>query len=394
MSRPDTLVIGAGIFGVTAAIELRRRGHRVTLLDPGPLPHPDASSTDISKAIRADYGADAFYSDLMDEAFAGWESWNKRWDSPLYHADGFLLLASEPMQSGFEADSFALLTGRGYPLERMLPAGLKDRFPAWNPERFPDGYFNPRAGWAESGRVVEQLVREAAALGVTLREGVGCARFLEEHARVSGARGTDGVDYRANHTLVAAGSWSPELIPELTGLMDVVGQPVLHFLPDDPTPFTPPRFSVWAGDISRSGWYGFPALPDGRVKIANHGPGKPVLPGEERTLEPGAEAMFRTFLREALPALAEAPVVGSRLCLYTDTWDGDFYIDRVPGREGLFVATGGSGHGFKFAPVLGGIIADVMDGVPNPATKRFAWRPRGRRRTESARFLGTEAKES
>jgi hypothetical protein len=76
------------------------------------------------------------------------------------------------------------------------------------------------------------------------------------------------------------------------------------------------------------------------------------------------------------------------LCLYCDTWDGNFWIDRDPEREGLVVAAGGSGHAFKFAPLIGGIIADVVEGRPNRFAHRFAWRDKGRLATEDARFSG------
>ena len=81
--RLEIIVVGAGIFGVTCALELCRRGNRVRLLDPGPLPHPDAASTDISKAVRMDYGADVFYTDLAERAIHGWQAWNRRFDVPL-----------------------------------------------------------------------------------------------------------------------------------------------------------------------------------------------------------------------------------------------------------------------------------------------------------------------
>ncbi len=76
-----TIVVGAGIFGVTAALELRARGHRVSLLDPGPLPHPLAASTDISKVIRMEYGPDEIYTELMEQARDGWLAWNQQWRS-------------------------------------------------------------------------------------------------------------------------------------------------------------------------------------------------------------------------------------------------------------------------------------------------------------------------
>src|SRR5262249_40931462 len=103
-------IVGAGIFGVTAALELRRRGRAVSLLDPGPVPHPNAASTDISKVVRLDYGADEFYMALMEHARGGWRAWNAAWGEDLFHEDGFVIMTRGPMlPGGFEHDSFALL---------------------------------------------------------------------------------------------------------------------------------------------------------------------------------------------------------------------------------------------------------------------------------------------
>ena len=376
----NALVLGAGIFGATAALELRRRGHGVTLVDPGPLPHPDAASTDISKAIRMDYGGDAFYVELMERAFEGWDTWNRAWGKPLYHEDGFLILAAETMRAGeFEHDSFSLLRERGHAVKRMGGSAVRERFPAWSGV-YPDGYFNPRAGWAESGAVVGQLLAWARAEGVAFVE--ASVRGFGDHALTLGS----GETLRADGVVVAAGAWTSHLLPELSGFMRPIGQPVFHFLPADPAPFQAPRFSVWAADIGNSGWYGFPALPDGRVKVANHGPGRLVDPTGPREVRADDEPRFREFLKRALPALADAPVVGTRLCLYCDTWDGDFLVDRHPERPGMVVATGGSGHAFKFAPVLGGLVADVAE--ESAPLARFAWREVGVPRSEDARFAG------
>src|SRR5512145_3076738 len=101
------IVVGAGIFGVTAALELRRRGWRVTLVDPGPIPHPLAASTDISKVVRLAYGSDEIYTALMEEAVEVWREWNRLWPEPLYHETGVLFLARAPMAPGsFEQESF------------------------------------------------------------------------------------------------------------------------------------------------------------------------------------------------------------------------------------------------------------------------------------------------
>jgi len=383
----SVLIVGAGVFGASAALELRKRGHNVTLLDPGPVPHVLAASTDISKVLRMDYGADEFYMELMEAAFEGWDRWNAAWGEPLFHQTGMLLLAGAPMApGGFENDSYHLLRARGHHPERLSAAQIQARFPVWNPVDHPEAYFNPRAGWAESGEVVARLIAEAKKLGVKVYAGAEMGSLIEEGTRVLGVRVMDGREFEANAVVVAAGAWSPALLPQLQDLMWSTGQPVLHFRAEDIESFQPPKFVVWSADIANTGWYGFPALDDGTVKVANHGPGRRQSAAEPRRVDSAYEEMFRAFFRRSLPALAEAPMISGRLCMYCDTWDGDFWIDRDPDREGLVVAAGGSGHGFKFAPMLGPIIADVVEGTANRFAHRFRWRRRGELTTEDARY--------
>lgn len=383
------LVVGAGICGVTAALELRRRGWTVDLFDPGPIPHPDAASTDITKAVRMDYGDDEHYVAMMETAFPVWDRWNATWTEPPYHQDGFLLLSRDRMApGGFEHDSHATLTRRGHHLERLDRDILSRRFPAWNPAPYADGYWNPRAGWAASGDVVRQLAGEARAAGVRIREGSPFERLVADGSRVRGIV-AGGREHRGDIVLMAAGAWTGALLPWLQDVLWATGQPVLHFRPADPDRFRPPRFSVWGADISRTGWYGFPALADGTLKVGHHGRGRRVDPHAPRMVDPAWEDRTRQFFRETFPELVDAPLIRTRLCLYGDTFDGDFWIDHDPAREGLVVAAGDSGHGFKFAPILGDLIADVVERRPNPFAARFAWRDRGAPRREEARFDGT-----
>jgi glycine/D-amino acid oxidase-like deaminating enzyme len=110
----------------------------------------------------------------------------------------------------------------------------------------------------------------------------------------------------------------------------------------------------------------------------------------QRAVTSGEEASLRKFLSWAFPALADAPIVYSRVCMYCETHDGNYWIAPDPERKGLVIAAGDSGHGFKFAPVLGEIIADAVEGKPNPILEKFRWRPEvpvgaG---TDAARFVG------
>lgn len=377
--------MGAGVFGLTAAWELRLRGWTVDVIDPGPIPRPVAASTDISKVIRMDYGADDFYTAMADAALDGWDRWNARWQPPLYHQDGFLLLAADEMNAGgFEHESLHALARHGHHVQRLTRDDLARRFPAWRAATYPDGYFNPRAGWAESGQVVARIAAEARAAGARISEQRPFVGLIEERDGVAGVRTRDG-DIRADVVVIAAGAWTPVLMPELAGVMWTTGQPVVHIDAGTSPRWRAPQFPVWAADISNTGWYGFPALPDGTLKIGHHGTGRRVHPDDPRTILPSELDRFREFLREHFPELAAAPIRSTRLCLYCDTFDGDFWIDRDPSRPGLVIAAGDSGHGFKFAPILGGIIADVVEETPNKWAGRFAHRPRIRDSKEAAR---------
>lgn len=372
------MVVGAGIFGVTAALELQRRGHHVELLDPGPLPRPEAASTDISKIVRLDYGADEATTAMMETALAGWRAWNRAWGEELYHEDGLLVLCKGAMAAdSFEAECLAMLQERGHAPRRLDAAILAAEHPAWNAQVYTDGYKNLVGGWVQSGRVVSRLLQDARAAGVTLHEGVSVKALVREGERVTGVLDTLGGELSADQVLVAAGAWTAVLLPWLANDLTVVGQPAVHLHVDEPERWRPPAFPPFTADISRSGYYGFPALGDGTLKIARHGPGRPLHPDAPREVQDEELTQALAFLAEALPGLADAPVVETRLCLYCDTADGNFLIDHDPERPGLVVAAGGSGHAFKFAPVLGALIADVVERKPNEQAARMRWGPRG-----------------
>jgi glycine/D-amino acid oxidase-like deaminating enzyme len=355
-------IAGGGIFGLTSALELCQRGHAVTVYDRGPVPHPLAESTDISKVVRMDYGADEDYTLLGERSLDGWRRWNAEWQTPLFHETGVTFLSKTPMEPGtFEYESYRMLVDRGHPLERLDARAIARRFPAYAPGALVDGYWNPRGGWAESGRVVAKLAELARSAGIEIRED---AAFDRADAELF---------------VVTAGAWTPAIVPELGKAIVANGQPVFHLRTDDPSLFAAHHFPVFGADISRTGYYGFPANADGIVKIANHGTGTLVPVTAEgdarRDVDPAHEAALRVFLAETFPALATAPIVHRRLCVYGDTIDGHFWIARHPQRPNLVVATGGSGHAFKFAPVLGALIADIALGEANQLAHKFRWRP-------------------
>lgn len=384
------LVVGGGVFGLASALELRRRDWRVTLLDAGRIPAADGSSVDVSRVIRMDYGTDDFFTGLAEVALAGWRAWNVRWGRTVYHEDGFLLLRrDEPAAGGFEFESRRMLEARGHTVEPVDMEFLAHRFGAWRAARWGHGYYNPRAGWAEAAEVVRLMLRDARRTGVKIVEEAPVRALAENGSRVTGVLDADGRARRADVVVVAAGAGTPALVPWLRGALQPVAQPVLYFLVDDPEPWRPPRFVPWGADIAGTGWYGFPATPEGRVKIGHHGRGFPTEPGEGSPVTDEHVARCRGFLSDALPGLARAEVVERRTCFYCDTFDGYFWIGPDPDRPGLVVAAGGSGHGFKFAPVLGPLVADAVEGVDSRFGEPFLWRPfEGVVRAEDARYVG------
>jgi sarcosine oxidase / L-pipecolate oxidase len=235
--------------------------------------------------------------------------------------------------------------------------------------------------------VVDQLIELGGAAGVVRRE-EAFGSLLEHGSRVGGVRTTAGTEISADAVVVCAGAWTPTLLPWLSDRLHAVAQPVLLFGVSDPTAFSGASFPPWTADIAGSGWYGFPALADGRLKVGHHGPGVPIHPDARGEVSREHVSRARAFLGEALPALARAPLVEQRVCLYCDSPDGDFLIDVDPDREGLVVASGGSGHAFKFAPMLGALVADAVEGRSNPWAGRFRWRPGSGELAEAARFQG------
>jgi glycine/D-amino acid oxidase-like deaminating enzyme len=394
MSR--VIVVGAGINGVTAAIELRKRGHKVTLIDPGPLPHPLAASTDISKAIRAAYGADEEYTELAERSIKLWRDWNKEFGIELYHEVSVIFVRQRQMKPGdFEYESYEMLKQRGHKIERMNSTQQWKRFPAWNPELFRDGVLELEAGYAESERVVAKLIERARSLGIELRERLTFSYLDEGDGRMRGIVLQDGQRIRSDFVLMTVGAWTPYLLPFTRKFFRATGQPVFHLKPFNRELFAPERFPVFGADICTTGYYGFPLNRDGIVKIANHGPGREMSPDSpNRNVTSEEEESLRRFLSSAFPALADAPIVHTRVCIYCDTHDGNLWIARDPEREGLVIAAGDCGHGFKFAPVLGEIIADAVEEKSNPLLEKFRWRPevRAGSGTDVARLQGQHGK--
>jgi glycine/D-amino acid oxidase-like deaminating enzyme len=373
----DVIIVGAGIFGASTALELQQRGYNVLVLEAGAVPNPLASSTDISKVIRIEYSDDEPYAKLAEQARGRWLALNEQVGATLYHEVGVVMMTRHEMSPGeYEYENYHSLLRRGYQADRLNEGRVRERFPAFNADLYIDGYFHGGAGYVESGRTVRALLSIAEERGVELRENSPVKSLNVSSGKITGVTLNNGDNLSADRVIVAAGVWTPYLLPELQPYLRVIGMPVFHLKPADESLFEPPNFAVFSADVSNSGWYGFPIHPTERVvKIAFHGKGTTIHPiNHERTVTNYETEQLRAFLKTSLPPLADAPIVYTRRCLYCDTLDEHFWIDRHPEINGLTVAAGGSGHAYKFGPLIGEWVADAVEGTPDPALSRFQWR--------------------
>ena len=364
-------VVGAGVFGLASAIDLRSRGHAVTVFDRGEPPYENASSTDVSKAIRRTWyaGDNGTYVELVERAAVQWRDWERRSGESFYHQTGGLgALGSfepgDPMYSSVE-----YLRGRGAAVEVLSKAEARARFPQFN---FASGEVCVYDGWAgylESGRAVSIMARLAKDDGVELRE-----RTHVEGVGETGPHGevvVNGRRERFDRVVVAAGCWVGSLLPAIDAGVRITHQEMLLIVPEEPAKFAHGAMPVWSLDPDGEGWYGFPMLREGYVKVAKDAPGGTVDPDMDRGGTPEFAEQALALLRERIPDLAEGRVVGGRSCLYTVTPDDHFIVDRAPGYGSVFVAGGGSGHGFKFGGSIGPVIADAVEDIPNSLGDRF-----------------------
>lgn len=317
------------------------------------------------------------------------------------------------------------LRKRGHEIETFDSNDFQKRFPAWSKQRV--GYFNKLGGWARSGRVVEHLNRLCVASSVNVQYGTMHRLLLKPavgqetvSSICEGIVTNDGLQICSPIVIVAAGASTASLVPQVKHMMWPTAQPVFHLEIQNPEQYPMEQFPVFFSGITASGFYGFPIIQESlakkiaprakdpslpvdlawktenafRLKVGQHGPGWKIETVDDKTLNelwarvrPGNEKLVRHWLSQCLPQIKDAKVVYTRLCIYCDTFDGDFLIDHVPNVQGLVVASGGSGHGFKFTPILGNLIADVVEGKTNKYRHRFAWRPVTIGKKEAARNL-------
>lgn len=358
----DVIVAGLGAMGSATVDHLARRGAKVLGIDPFDVPHDAGSSGGETRLIRKAYFEHPDYVPLLARAYENWQSLEAEVGEQLLYRTGTVYIGDPDGElirgSRLAADEHDL------PLVALDDRALADVHPFL---RCPEGYaalFEPDAGFLLCERAVAAQVRRASSHGATLLSGERLVRF-------SSAGGDAGVEVvterrtiRAGTLVVTTGSWAPALLASLGLSLRVTRQP-LFWLPA-PAGFELGSVPCWAVQRPEAPglFYGFPALSAGLgsnagIKLAHHHPGEvadpdaPRLPATARELDSllGAVAPF-------LPALA-GPALRSKVCLYTNTPDGHFVVDRHPEQRDVVFACGFSGHGFKFASVMGEALADL-----------------------------------
>ena len=359
--RYDVIVIGVGTMGSSVAHELARRGARVLGLEQFDVPHAMGAHHGHSRMIRLAYYEHPHYVTLLKRAYELWRQLGESSGEQLLTCTGGVYLG----RPDGELVGGSLRAAREHGLEHELldRDALDRRYPCFRvPEDFV-GFVEPQAGFVAPQRSVAVLASAAMAHGAELH---GREPVLDVSFKRGGVSVRTGRDrYDADQVIFCGGVWTDRLVCDLGGALTVTRQVMGWVWPRDPGAFALGRFPVWAIDPSTPGgfggiYYGFPMLAHNPgLKIARHHPATPTNPDTvERGPIDGDEEQFRPALRQYLSD-ADGSLLAIRVCLYTNSPDGHFIIDRHPRHDRAIVACGFSGHGFKFAPVVGQILADL-----------------------------------
>lgn len=377
---------------MAAALELARRprynASAITLIDCAELPNKNGASWDINRIVRADY-AQPLYAALAEEALNLWRS--TEWGQCGRYTESGLLMLGEK-DASYIAEALALAKARSVEADVLEVAGGDEiiRVCQTGGQSGSWGYLNRKAGWANAEEVMAHAYEWLkGTYRVQIRHGKvdRLTTAVEEeqgHARVTGVILEGGEVIAADLTVIATGSYSP-MILDMRGKAAASAELFAYFsLSDEEAE----RLQNMPAIINLSkGWFIVP--PNNRVlKVARHGLGfsnirsisHPMISDEAlKGSIPCPSAIFeasvvregllacRQAVKEMIPWLADIEPTRTRIFWYTDTQNGNFIIDYHPQIAGLFVATGGSGHAFKFLPVLGRCIADRLEGTLNQA---------------------------
>jgi sarcosine oxidase len=360
---PRVAVIGAGAFGGWTALELRRRGARVTLIDAWGPGNARASSGGETRVIRATYGTRTVYTKMAARAMQLWREYDARWQREFFRKTGALWMFGK--DDAFGRASATAVRAQGLPIEELTPQAAAKRFPQISFDGISSALWEPEAGYLFARRACEHVRDRFVADG-------GEYRQVSVHAPVQ----IDGSPLRriaidgngaieADVFVFACGPWLRRLFPDVIGnRVTPTRQEIYYFgTPPGDARFIDPAMPVWVDYRDRL-IYGIPGNANRGFKVADDTAGPvfdPTLGTREAT--PAGIATARTFLAERFPLLAGAPLLGSEVCQYEASPDSHFIIDTHPAASNVWIAGGGSGHGFKMGPAIGELIAGLALGT-------------------------------
>lgn len=352
------VIVGAGVFGLSTALELSQRGYKnITVLDRMAPPVPDGSSVDISRIVRYDY-SDPFYMRLAREAVQAWRSGPFR---PYYYNTGFVLV-SEEQEDVFLGKLKNLLRSQGQQFKdfRKTRELIKEFPHLKDVQQEFTGYINPNAGWADAAGGIRALAALCSESGVSFITGPrGTLTSLKtEGSRVVGVNVAVGPPALAAKVILATGAWTNRYL-DMTHAVSSSAQPVgfIQLTPEEAKEISEMPVVI----NMTSGFFVFPPTPHTHIlKVARHSHGfdtaievngkvisAPKTDSNNAAssyLPDDADQALRDGLRQVVPKFAEKPWLRRRLCWYADTPEGNFVVDNHPSIEGLFIAVGGAGQ--------------------------------------------------
>ena len=380
-------VVGAGIFGLSTAYELQNRGHSVSVFEKGIIPNPMASSTDVSKAIRrTSYASNNnVYVNLVEQSALKWKEWESKFTNKIYHQPGTLIISNqfEPKTPLYESWRFLKENDQNEDILILDNAELHTTFPQIKINNDEIAIYDKWGGYIESGLAVKELSILIKSKGVQIYEnsevkGIeesneSAYLYIESDQRHSSSLTKMEFDL----IVVASGAWTNALLPNIGSKLTVTLQQMIFVDSSNLSSFVHEKLPVWSMNPIDSKneliseWYGFPLLREGYIKIANDSRGQIIDPNADRSPNKEFFKNATDFMHERFPLLVESQIVSAKGCVYTNTPDDHFILDWAPTCSRTFVASGGSGHGFKFGPSIGKLVTDVLEHKEDEANGFF-----------------------
>ncbi len=380
---PHVAVFGAGAFGGWTALALRRRGARVTLIDAWGPGNSRASSGGETRVIRAVYGSHTLYTQMAARALDLWRTHEAAWQRTFFRRTGVLWLFGAAADERFDRASADAVRQHGLSLEPISLADAARRYPQIALDGVSRVLLEPDAGYLLARRACEHVVERFTAEGGEYHVGAASSPVRVGGTPLRSVALLNGERVDADRFVFACGPWLGELFPDAIGdLIASTRQEVYYFgTPAGDDRFSEDRLPAWV-DFGERLVYGIPGNANRGFKIADDAAGAAFDPTlGARDTDPAGVTAAREFIARRFPALARAPLVGSEVCQYESTPDSHFILDRHPGASNLWIAGGGSGHGYKMGPVVGDLLAGCVLGDAELdrvfSLDRFASRPPG-----------------